>query len=795
MKKGIAAPGSDPGGDAAARTAGGRLSPDSAALLAVAVLVALTAAIYSRTFSVPLLYDDIPAISENPTIGHWRTALFPPPNTTASGRPFLNLSFALNHALGGEHVWSYHATNLANHCLAAIVLYGIVRRTAAPRFPKASSRIALASSMLWAAHPLQTESVTYLVQRAESLMGLLYLATLYFFVRAAGTRGRPQAFFSAASLVCCALGMATKEVMATAPLVVLLYDRTFLAGTFKGAWTARWRIHAGLMATWILLALLVLGTHGRTQTVGFGAGVSWWSYGLTQCAGIVHYLKLCFWPHPLVFDYGSALVSSYSKAAPYVLVVAGFLFATFWALVKRPVPGFLGAAFFLILAPSSSVVPIVTETLAEQRMYLPLASVVVATVLLMQRFFGRMLLFPCTALALALGAASFVRNGAYSSELSIWSDTVSKRPENWRAQNNLGTVLTNVPGSLDDAERHLREAIRLNPNIAEPRDNLGVALLKVPGREAEAIAQFEEAIRLNPRGADAYYNLALALERDPARAMDAISNYREALRLDPDSAEAHYNLAVDLDRFAGDTAQAIYHYNEAIHLKPAYAKAHLNLGAVLAGIPGRETDAIAQYKEAIRLDPGSAEAHANLGLVLAAIPGRVAEAVSEDREAIRLKPDYAGAYYNLGNAFVGMPDRISDAIDAYRAAIRLRPAYAEAHNNLGAALASLPGRTEEAIAEYKRAISLKPDYADAHLNLGSELARIPGRMDEAVSQCLEAIRLDPKDPDPHFILGSSLAKIPGRADEAALQLRETLRLQPGNEAARRILNEIAPSKP
>jgi hypothetical protein len=154
-------------------------------LIAAAALCA-----YANSFSGPLVLDDIPSIADNPTIRHLGTAFWPSTLTTGGGRPVLNLSLALNYAISGTAVWSYHAVNLAIHILAGWVLFGIVRRALAPRPGAKAAPIALSLALLWVLHPLQTESVTYIVQRAESLMGLLYLLTLYGFIRGAETGSR-----------------------------------------------------------------------------------------------------------------------------------------------------------------------------------------------------------------------------------------------------------------------------------------------------------------------------------------------------------------------------------------------------------------------------------------------------------------------------------------------------------------------------------------------------------------------------------------------------------------------------
>ena len=247
-------------------------------------------------------------------------------------------------------MWSYHALNLAIHLLAGLALFGVVRRTLSqpvlrPRFGDAGLPLACAIAGLWLLHPLQTESVTYVIQRTESLAGLFYLLTLYGFIRATesgekmvgpstssglsppsgvgGQERRPKAGIGwfAISFAACLLGMATKEVMASAPLLVLVYDRTFVTGGFRAALRQRRRYYLALAATWILLGCLVVSTHNRGGTTGFDTGLSPAIYLLSQCYAIVVYLKLSFWPHPLVFDYGLGVIQHAADVWPQAVLL------------------------------------------------------------------------------------------------------------------------------------------------------------------------------------------------------------------------------------------------------------------------------------------------------------------------------------------------------------------------------------------------------------------------------------------------------------------------------------------
>ncbi len=226
-------------------------------------------------------------------------------------------------------------------------------------------------------------------------------------------------------IIACLLGMASKDVMITAPVVVFVYDRTFLAGSFESAWKQRWRLYLGLASGWVLLGFLMIGVGARGAGLGLGVGAG--SYALCECRAIVGYLGLSVWPHPLVFDHGADLGPAGPAEAPYALIVLALGICTLLALRHRPAVGFAMFWFLAILALTSSFVPVALQPVAENRMYLPLAAAG-AYVLI-----GRWSLALLAALALCLGWATHERNGDYRSAVLIWGDTVAKRPMNARA--------------------------------------------------------------------------------------------------------------------------------------------------------------------------------------------------------------------------------------------------------------------------------------------------------------------------------------------------------------------------
>ncbi len=636
---------------------------------------------YHNSFTGALIFDDQPAILENPTIRQlwpvWKP-LSPPNDQTVSGRPLTNLSLAVNYALSGTDVRSYHAFNLLIHVLGGLVLTGIVRRTLLrpilrERFGRDALPLALVVALLWSLHPLQTEAVTYVVQRVESLMGLFYLLTIYCFIRSVESP-RPWGW-RAGAVAACLFGMATKEVMVTAPAMVLLYDRTFVAGSFREAWRLRRWLYLAMAATWLLLVGLVASAGwDRNGTSGFDVGVTPGAYWLTQFEAIARYLWLSVWPHPLVFEYGTFWVRHPVEVVPYALLVVPLAAATLVALWRRSVMGFLGAWFFAILAPTS-VMPGRIQMIVEHRMYLPLAAVIALAVGGSVAHLGRRSLAAFLALAVAAGWLTERRNEDYRSGVSLWLDTVAKRPGNARAHNCLGVVLFDG------------------------------------GRTPEAIQSYETALRLRPDYPEAHNNLGYALTK-AGRIPEAIAELGIALRMEPDYAKAHTNLGNAL-LVAGRIPEAIKHYEAALRIAPDDPKPHYNLGNALLAA-GRIPAAIEQYEVTLRIKPDDAEAHFNLGNALFQA-SRVAAAIEHYKAAERIRPDYAEAHSNHGNALLQLK-RIPEAMAEFTAALRINPDYAEGHNNLGAALYQA-GRIEEAIQQFEAALRLKPDYGDARHNL------------------------------------------------------------------------------
>jgi protein O-mannosyl-transferase len=527
-------------------------------------IIAVVALVYLNSFDGKFLFDDVTFLEEPSLRKLWPpwTAMF---SQFGVSRPVVAISLAINYWLSGTATWSYHAFNLIVHILAALTLFGVVRRTLLsdhlrPRFGQSATVLSLCVALIWAIHPLQTESVTYIIQRAESMAGLMYLLTLYCFIRSLDSPR--QRLWQAAAIVACVVGAGCKQTVVTAPVALLMWDYVFHSGSLRESLRRRWGLYCGLAASWVILALSVYASRQANLSTGFGfKGVSPWEYFKTQFGVVAYYLRLAVWPDPLCLDYDWHTAGTLSQFLPYMILIAALVSASVFGLYRRRAAGFAGCWFFLILAPTSTVMPI-ADLAAERRMYLPLAAVVAIAVVggyeLIALIFKniseseaerqklkRLVSMGLVAVTVAwLGSLTVRRNADYSSEMVMWADVVRKRPDNARAHSNLGLRLAER-GDYDEALEHLSEAIHHNPAFVEAHVNLGMILANL-GYGEQALPHFYEALRLRPDCKRAHFNIGQVLA-SRGRWSEAAEHYSQEIGIDPGNRDAHRMLSIALE--------------------------------------------------------------------------------------------------------------------------------------------------------------------------------------------------------------------------------------------------------
>ena len=504
--------------------------------IVAAILVAAVLA-YLPALSAPFVMDDESAIAESAT-AHASV----PAGSPIAGRPVVRATLTANYALnallgvdqrpdpdGPNKAIGYRLLNLLFHLCTGALLFGLIRRAAREKHIPADWRaiagpLAAVACALWLLHPIQSEALNYVVQRTEILASLLYVATLYASLRAwDAPSGAARVRWYAAAILACVLGVGSKEIVVTAPLSVLLYDRAFRLDSWSALRTAGhgrgWFYVTLAGACAATFALVAAGARG--DTAGLGGPMTWYGYLYSQGWAIAHYLRLVLWPNALVVDYGEQLVTG-ARGIPGAIVVALLGAGTLFAWRRLPKLGwlaFLGAEFFILLAPSSSFVPIRTEVAAERRVYLALACVLVLAVVgaewLRRRYFAaippRRIAVAAAGLAVLLATTTAFRSHTYSSAELLWRDAAAKIPENARANANLGYALARErPPKYAEAETVLRRAMAQDTTCRHGCDQLA-SVMGAQGRYAEAVGLLQRAIASNPRDMQAEGRLALDL--------------------------------------------------------------------------------------------------------------------------------------------------------------------------------------------------------------------------------------------------------------------------------------------
>jgi protein O-mannosyl-transferase len=554
------------------------------------LIILLGCIAYANTFHVPFVFDDQTSITENRVITQLDNFLFNSSGYHFNSRRFIGyLTFALNYRLGGLDVTGYHAVNLAIHVINALLVYGLVRITLrTPYFevqrstfnvqrsepatlnaqPSSfilhpSSFIPLFAALLFVTHPLQSQAVTYIVQRLASLATLFYLLALVLYVRtrltgesAGGVTGKGGLLYIL-SLISIVLAMKTKEIAFTLPLAVLLYELFF----FRPKGWGRWLLLAPILLTLLIIPLGMLDIQKPvgevisdvSEVTQHKAPVTRWEYLYTQFRVIVTYLRLLVFPVNQNLDYDYPLYHSLS--APPVLASFLFLAALFGLAVyltyrsrfKVQGSGFeihnskfiihnsqfyrliaFGIFwFFLTLSVESSIIPI-TDVIYEHRVYLPSVGAFIAFATAWALLLGKLRTDPARKIGLATAAAAVIllaaatvrRNMAWQDTITLWEDVVGKSPGKVRGYNNLGAALADAERK-DEAIGVLLKAIAVKPDHADAYYNLGRTYLFFPERLNDAIAMLTRAIELDTGNMNAYVNMAAAYIR--------AERYREAI--------------------------------------------------------------------------------------------------------------------------------------------------------------------------------------------------------------------------------------------------------------------------
>jgi tetratricopeptide (TPR) repeat protein len=735
--------------------------------LFLALLIFLGFTIYSNTLNSPFVFDDSEAIQNNVFIRMEEISgrnMIQAATGYGKNRPVSMLSFAFNYYFDRYDVLGYHLVNIFVHLINGILLFFLVKLTLTlsnrqsdttrKLDPITITTLSFLSALLWLVNPVQTQSVTYIVQRMTSMGATFYILSLILYARGRiaqlmsekeGNAGSKHYYlWFAGCFVAGLLALGCKESTAMLPVFIFLYEWYFFRNLDQGWFKRQLKYLVAIFILFGIVAGLYLGFDplGKFNTLRdyvlkeFTMGERL----LTQTRVVVYYLSLIFYPNPSRLNLDYDFPVSYSLFNPFttflsLMVILALIGLGIYLAKKQRLLSFCIFWFLGNLVIESSVIPL--ALIFEHRVYMPSMFVFLLAVVLFHRYIRPAWLtavIACTTVAVS-SYWTYERNKIWQDNISLWSDCIKKSPNKSRPYSNLGQVLTRQE-RYDEALTNYLKAIELNPNFAIVRYNLG-GLYKKRGETNKAIEQYRKAIQIDPNFVKAYNNLGVALIKED-KTDEAIENLQQALQKDPNLASAHINLGLALSK-QEKISDAVVHWNKALQISSNLPKAQFQLGAALVK------------------------------------QGRTEQGVHHLKRALQINPDFAEAHNNLGGQLL-QEGRIDEALKHFNAALKSDPEIAEAHNNVGIILIH-KGNIDEAVFHFKEAVRINPEFELARDNLREAAAIQQSRMEAEMQRLQEALRHSPDDPQLNYELGN-LYLAGGELNKAIGMFKKTLSLQP-----------------
>ncbi|MBI5185690.1 MAG: tetratricopeptide repeat protein [Nitrospinae bacterium] len=588
------------------------------------LLACLMSLIYLGTLNGEFLFDDFPRILENPGLTE-PLSLKKIVTVGMPSRPFLMLTLAMNKYIGGDKTFGYHLFNTVVHVLNSILLSVVLTKFfALARFGEwkeinSLKNLPFIAALIFAVHPLQTESVSYAICRSEELSTFFYLLAVFFYVKAhrhKGTKNQSnQLVLNACAFFSAFLGVLSKEIAVTLPAVLVPVDYFFIAEYDLRRCAKRFFTALPFYIAIILTAV---------NLVKLDAGVGVYDRGvyenmLTQSNVVAFYIKLLFFPITQAFDYNfPGFRSLWTFPTPFsICLILGLLGLAVLLRKKNRLVSFSLLWFFITLSPTSSFVP-VDDIIFEHRLYLPFVGVSILSGILLLRasnglagtlhVSGRKALFLISFFVFFLLSINALhRNGIYKDSMSFWEDAVRKAPWKDRPNNNLA-ALYGKAGRYKEVEGLLTRALEVSPWHPEARANLGEAYFHL-GRPAEAEAEFNKVLKEHPDMPQANYFMGRMAE-DGEDLKAAREYYEKTLGRKPELTAARNKLAgVFLKE--GGMDQALFHFKKTLEKKPDDVEANANIGIVY-GSMGFYDMAVRHLQAALKAEPGNPAVLKNL---------------------------------------------------------------------------------------------------------------------------------------------------------------------------------------
>ena len=680
-------------------------------------VMSLILLVYSNTFQAEFHLDDISKIKNNLYVHLHAISMENLWKVFSQNRPIAHLSFALNYYFSGLDVSAYHAVNLLIHLISTFALYLFVRLTLTlPTFKQRWNGyehwVAIIAAFLWAIHPVQTQAVTYVVQRMTLLSSMFYLLALLFYIMGRRSNSRIRVLWYTLLVLAIPLAIGSKEMAATLPVFIVLYEWYFLSGSFVAAIRKATLI---IVLCSLFTFAYVMSYLAEIQTGGLDAirelfvrnyipfeeqSYSFLERTLTQMRVMVHYLSLLLFPYPgrLNLDYdfpvSHSLIDPWTTALSLLFVLGTILYACIFRK-RYPLLSFCILWFYGNLVIESFIFQI--DLIFEHRLYLPsmgfMLLVSTGIVSLVERGSHYLsdiqkaiyvMVAACVIALLCLW--TYERNSTWRTEISLWEDVVEKSPKKARGYLNLGQAYQERK-MLGKADEVYQAGLANNPPkhyLVRMLINRG--LIQLAKRDYPvAIGMLEQAVQIDPHYHLALYNLATAYLQTGQYDL-ALSAFEKSRDLYSQLEWTHLYIAKIYER-RGDTGKAIDSYKRGITAMGNDTWRLRNDLARVYGSVGRFQDAATEYQLSLGENRQQPEIHNQLGMIYYR-QRRFKEALEEFKETLHQAPDHLNARNNLGSTYAAMGD-IERAIKEFSWVLGKKPDHSGARQNLDRARKNL----------------------------------------------------------------------------------------------------------
>jgi tetratricopeptide (TPR) repeat protein len=593
------------------------------------IIVAIGALLYGHTLSFPFVFDDILYLVHNPLVKEGRSFTFHGDISTFANyavknglerdistnfilRPVSYLTFHLNFLLDGMNPRGFRAVNILIHCTNAMLLFLVLSHLlsasrAGMSMSAFSARfIPAGSSLLFLVHPLQVESVTYIVQRFTSLGTLFYLLTILAHLLSLAAAARnTRLVWRSVSVAGLVLGMLTKEIVFTAPCMIVILDRVLMGTPLKIAIKRAWVHLLCLPLIPILIILTSVAQNGGSLSLAAVVNIDnenpppgyQYFYALTQLSVVLTYLRMIIAPYGLNLDPDYPLSTSLFEARVVVsVIITAAIVAGCWFWHRRrqgdgriTLMASMVAWYFVTLGIDSSIVPL-PDVMAEHRSYLPSIGAITALVCCADWLRTRLVSAHAVRLGIqslvavwivALGGGTYARNNVWRSEISLWKDSVSKSANKSRPWFNLAGAY-HSGRLLQEAAECTRKVIELEPGWKEAHVNLA-AIENQLGNYQAALAACQAGLANTRDDCNLYFNMGFSYGR-LGDLEQSIQSFKKAIAIRSDHRPSRLNLA------------SIYTHQKKYH----EALAHLNVAASLQPLEPPFQQIASEAESAIR---------------------------------------------------------------------------------------------------------------------------------------------------------------------------------------------------